>query len=289
MHKHDTSGTKIGWTILLNLAITIAEYVGGTLSGSLALLSDAGHNLSDVISLILSYLGERISVKKPTKNYSFGYKRVEIFTALINALSLWAIGAFIIVEAIKRADSAQQISLGLMLMVAVIGLLGNVFSIMILSKDKDKNLNMKAAYLHLSYDAISSVAVIISAIIIYFTHWTMLDIVVSVFIAMMILWSGFGIIRKAISVFMQAVPENIDFEEVYNTILNTPGVKSVHKIHIWAINSEETSLSCHICADDKYESTDKIIENINSVLEKKYAISHTTTQIEKGDICNIKR
>jgi cobalt-zinc-cadmium efflux system protein len=286
MHNHDTNGKKIGLTIILNIVITISEYVGGIFSGSLALLSDAGHNLSDVVSLILSYIGEKISYKKPTEKHSFGFKRVEIFTALINALSLWAIGVIIIVEAIKRINSPESISLGLMLIIAVIGLLGNLFSIMVLNKSKDANLNMKAAYLHLFYDAISSVAVILSAIIIYFSHLVILDVVVSIFIAIMIFWSGFGIIKKTIHIFMQGVPENIDFEEVYKTILKVSGVKSVHDIHIWSVNSEEIFLSCHICTQNGKTNTDKTIQKINAILEKDYGITHTTIQIEKNNICD---
>jgi cobalt-zinc-cadmium efflux system protein len=277
---------KIGWTIALNIIITISEYVGGLLSGSLALLSDAGHNLSDVISLILSYFGKKISEKKADKKHSFGFKRVEIFTALFNALSLWAIGIIIIIEAIKRINSSESISLGLMLIIAFIGLLGNVFSIIVLNKSKDENLNMKAAYLHLFYDAISSVAVIISAIVIYFTHWIILDIVVSIFIAIMIFWSGFGIIKSTIHIFMQGVPEGIDFEEVYKNILKISGVKSVHSTHIWSINSEETFLSCHICIENGKMDNDKIIQKVNAMLEKNYEINHTTIQIEKNNICN---
>jgi len=285
MDEHNHNSEKIGWTIFLNIIITLAEYFGGIFSGSLALLSDAGHNLSDVVSLILSYFGERISEKKANKTHSFGFKRVEIFTALINALALWAIGVIIIVEAIKRINLEESISLGLMLIIAFIGLLGNVFSIMVLNKSKDNNLNMKAAYMHLFYDAISSVAVILSAIIIYFTHWIILDVVVSVFIAVMIFWSGFGIIKKAIHIFMQGVPEGIDFEEVYKTILKISGVKSVHNIHIWAVNSEDIFLSCHICTENGKTNNDKIIQKINMTLEKTYKIDHTTIQIEKDNIC----
>jgi cobalt-zinc-cadmium efflux system protein len=285
MHTHETNGKKIIWTIILNLIITIAEYFGGIYSGSLALLSDAGHNLSDVISLILSGLGEKISERKSTKSHSFGFKRVEIFTALINALSLLAIGIFIIIEALKRKGGEESISLGIMLCVAFIGLFGNAFSMMILNKNKDTNLNMKAAYMHLFYDAVSSVAVIASAIIIYFTHWYLLDILVSVFIALMIFWSGFWIIKSALHIFMQGVPEGIDFEEVYKEILDVKGVKSVHSIHIWSINSEEAFLSCHICSEEKTADTDETIKDVNDMLEKKFRIMHTTIQVERKNIC----
>ena len=263
----------------------IVSIVGASGAGKTTLLQILG-TLDKADSGEVSYFGEKISDKKATKKHSFGLKRVETFTALINALSLWAIGVIIIVEAIKRIDSPKSISLGLMLIIAFIGLLGNVFSIMILNKSKENNLNMKAAYLHLFYDAISSVAVIVSAIIIYFSHWIILDIVVSIFIAVMIFWSGFGIIRKTIHIFMQGVPENIDFEEVYQTILKISGVKSIHDIHIWSINSEESFLSCHICTENGKTDNDRIIQKINAVLEKEYRINHTTIQIEKNNLCN---
>jgi len=286
MDKHNHNSKHIGWTILLNLIITISEYLGGIFSGSLALVSDAGHNFSDVISLILSYFGEKFSERKATTAHTFGFKRVEIFTALINSLALWAVGAFIMVEAIARLNSKENISIFIMLGVATIGLLGNLISLFVLQKDKDSNLNMKAAYLHLFYDTISSVAVIACAVIIYFTGFVILDVIVSIFIALMIFWSGFGIIKSAIHIFMQGLPEGIDFEKVYNTILQTEGVKSVHGIHIWSINSEEIFLSGHICIQDTNIDTDSIIKKINGSLEKEYGIRHTTLQIEKTDLCN---
>lgn len=286
MHKHNHNSKHIGLTILLNLIITISEYVGGIFSGSLALVSDAGHNFSDVISLILSYFGEKFSEKKATKTHTFGFKRVEIFTALINALTLLAVGTLIVVEAISRFNSKENISIFIMLGVATIGLFGNLISLFVLQKDKDSNLNMKAAYLHLFYDTISSVAVIASAVIIYFTKFVVLDVIVSIFIALMIFWSGVGITKSAIHIFMQGCPEGIDFEKVNNTILQTDGVRSVHSLHIWSINSEEIFLSGHICVQDTNSDTDSILKKINASLEKEYGISHTTLQIEKTDLCS---
>ncbi len=285
---HNNRSKRIGWAILINIFITIAEAIGGTFSGSLALLSDAGHNLSDVISLGLSYIGEKVSEKKATRRHTFGFKRTEIFTALINSLSLVGIALFIILEAIKRASSPPQLSLKLMLGVALIGLFGNIFSMIILG-EKEHNLNIKAAYLHLFYDAISSVAVIISGIIIYLTNWAAVDLIVSFLIAVMILWSGISIIKKTIHIFMQGVPEHLEFDKVLNDILGVVGVKSVHGLHIWSINSNETFLSCHICIDENegVEDTDRIIQNINEVLIKNHNIQHTVIQTEKKNLCKM--
>ena len=285
-HNHNHSKKNIGITILLNLAITIAEFIGGYLSGSLALISDAGHNLSDVISLILGFFGEKITEIEPTKKHSFGFKRAEIFTALINAFVLWGISVVIIIEAFRRINSSQDISIGIMLVVASIGLFGNLFSMIILGKEKDHNLNMKAAYLHIFYDTISSVAVIASGIIIYFTHYYVLDLIVSFIIAIMIFFSGLEVIKKGIHIFMQGVPEGIDFETVYKSIEGMEGVKSAHHLHIWSVNSNDIFLSCHLCINREFEmDSDNLIKKVNSMLKNDYDIDHTALQIENNDIC----
>ena len=287
-HEHDPHTKRIGWAILINIGITVAEGIGGTLSGSLALLSDAGHNLSDVISLGLSFLGEKLSEKKATRRHTFGFKRTEIFTALINSLSLVGIAVFIVAEALKRMSSPPELSLGLMLGVATIGLLGNLFSMFILGK-KERNLNVKAAYLHLFYDALSSVAVIGSGLFIYLTGWVILDLAVSLLIAGMVLWSGLGVIKKTIHIFMQGVPEDLEFDKILEDILKVSGVKSVHGLHIWSIDSSDVFLSCHICMDesDGKKDTDRIIQNINEVLLKNHRIHHTVIQAENQNLCEM--
>jgi len=287
-HGHGHNGKNIGWAILINIGITLAEAIGGTLSGSLALLSDAGHNLSDVISLGLSFLGEKLSEKKATRRHTFGLKRTEIFTALINSLSLVGIAFFIVMEALKRISAPQQLSLGLMLVVATIGLLGNLFSMVILGK-KESNLNVKAAYLHLFYDAISSVAVIVSGLLIYLTGWVMLDLAVSLLIAGMVLWSGLGVIKRTIHIFMQGVPEGLEFDKILEDILKVPGISSVHGLHIWSIDSSDVFLSCHVCTaeSDGKGDTDRVIKNINEVLQQKHGIHHTVIQAETQNLCKM--
>lgn len=286
--NHNRNAKKILHAILINILITVTEAIGGFISGSLALLSDAGHNLSDVISLVLSFLGEKISEKKPTRKHTFGLKRTEIFAALINSLSLVGIAFFIVIEALRRISLPTHLSLKIMIPVASIGLCGNLFSMFILG-NKERNLNMKAAYLHLFYDAISSIAVILSGIVIYFTGWTTLDLIVSLLIAGMILWSGLGIIKKTIHIFMQGVPEHLEFDKILNDILSVSGVKSVHDLHIWSINSNESFLSCHICLDESRgeKDNDKIIQYINEILLKKHNINHTVIQTENQDLCEM--
>ena len=285
---HDHNVKNIGWAILINIGITLAEAIGGTLSGSLALLSDAGHNLADVISLGLSFVGEKLSNQKATRRHTFGFKRTEIFTALINSLSLVGIAFFIVMEALKRISSPPELSLGLMLGVATIGLLGNLFSMVILGK-KESNLNVKAAYLHLFYDAISSVAVIGSGLLIFLTGWVILDLAVSLLIAGLVLWSGLGVIKRTIHIFMQGVPEHLEFDRILQDILGVPGVNSVHGLHIWSIDSSDVFLSCHVCTaeSDGKGDTDRIIQNINEMLQQNHRIHHTVIQAETRNLCEM--
>jgi cobalt-zinc-cadmium efflux system protein len=286
-HSHNSGdGFKFLIVILLNVIITAAEYIGGVVSGSLALISDAGHNFSDVLSLILGYTGEKVSEKKRSDSYTFGMKRFEVLIALINALTLVMIGLYIFYEAVERFKNPVEVNFTIMLPVAVVGLAGNLISMFLLGHGEDKSLNVRAAFLHLFFDAVSSVAVIGAATAIYFTSNYWIDIVVSFFIAVMIIWSSFGILRESFRIFLQGVPGHINSAEVYEAILGVERVQSLHGLHIWSINSKEVFLSCHVCLlaeSGKY--SDEIIMEINSMLEEKFMIKHTTIQAELSDFC----
>jgi cobalt-zinc-cadmium efflux system protein len=285
---HRAKGKNLLFVILLNAAITVAEYIGGVISGSLALISDAGHNLSDVFSLVLGYMGEKVSEKKPDKKFSFGFKRFEVVVALVNAFLLLAIGLYIIYEAALRYLNPVPINIEVMLPVAAIGLAGNLTSMLFLMKQRSSNLNMKAAFLHLLYDTISSVAVIGAGAVLYFTGLLLVDLAISLIIVVMIAVSSLTIIRDSMRIFLQGTPGHINTDEVYREILHVMHVGSVHGLHIWSINSAEVFLSCHICVSvpDKGVDTDAIIKNVNSMLEQKYGIRHTTLQVENTKICS---
>jgi len=285
-HRHAGDGIKFLIVIIINIVITAAEYIGGVFSGSLALISDAGHNFSDVLSLMLGYTGERVSEKKRSDSYTFGLKRFEVLIALINALTLVMIGLYIFYEAIERFRNPVAVNFSIMLPVAVIGLAGNLISMFFLGHGNEKSINMRAAFLHLFFDAVSSVAVIAAAIIIYYTSHYWVDIVISFFIAVMIIWSSFGILRESSRIFLQGVPGHIDAAEVYDCILGVQRVESLHGLHIWSINSKEVFLSCHICLDEDSGSfSDEIIMEINSLLDQKFGIEHTTIQVEFSNFC----
>lgn len=285
-HGDFGSGGKLLLVIIFNMIITAAEYIGGILSGSLALISDAGHNFSDVLSLGIGYAGERISAKKRSGLYTFGYKRFEVLAALINSLTLIIIGIYIFFESVERFRNPQPVDFAIMLPVAVIGLLGNVFSILVLQRDTHHNLNVRAAFMHLFFDAVSSVAVIAAAVVIHFTSNYWVDIVISFFIAVMIIWSAMSILRESLRIFLQGVPGHLDSDEIYDEILKVEGVDSVHGLHIWSINSREVFLSCHIRMDDSYAGmSDSVIKNVNDMLNSTFGIDHTALQIEAGDFC----
>lgn len=291
-HKHyHFNNSSFALVIILNGIITVAEYIGGLVSGSLALISDAGHNLSDVASLVLGYVGQKVSRKEPGKQYSFGLKRFEVLIALINALMLLAIGGYIIVEAIDRYINTHTINPIIMLPIAIIGVAGNFISIMILFKSRDENLNLKAAFLHLLYDAISSVGVIMVGVILLFnSNLIILDLIISVVIALMIVASSLDIIKDSLRIFLQGVPAHLDFDEIYEALKSEPNVESVHGLHIWSIDSKEVFLSCHVCisSTDGMLNTDTVIKSINTMLQQKFNITHTTLQIEHENLCSLK-
>ncbi|OHD65909.1 MAG: hypothetical protein A2176_03645 [Spirochaetes bacterium RBG_13_51_14] len=283
-----TGGRKLAFVIFLNIFITAAEYIGGLLSGSLALISDAGHNLSDVLSLMLGYAGEKVSGKGPSRTFSFGLKRFEVIVALANALFLLGIGIYITYEAVSRYLHPVHINIGVMLPVGMIGFAGNLASMLVLFKERRSTLNMKAAFLHLLYDTISSVAVIGAGIALYFTGIVLVDLAISLVIVFMIAGSSLSIIRDSARIFLQGAPFHIDTDEVYRDISRIENVGSVHGLHIWSINSTEVFLSCHICVSGPAggSNTDDIIRKVNSMLEDTYDIRHTTLQVENAQLCS---
>ena len=286
-HNPNASGKKLLWTILFNVVITIAEFVGGMISGYLALIADAVHNLSDVAALVLAWFGIKGAQLPATKRSTFGYKRIEVMTALISAVALVVISIFILIEAYKRFVDPQPIKSPYIFMtVAVIGLLGNILSLWLLHSGKNSSLNMKTAFLHMLYDALSSVVVLVGGITIILTGWYLLDVVLTVVIALMIFWSSYLVIKEAVWILLEAVPENIDFDKVHKAIRKISGVKSVHDLHIWSLSSKDIALSCHVTIDQKDLLTGEvIIADINNMICEQFGIDHGTIQLETGK-CN---
>lgn len=287
-HNHSHHSDNKNWLIIsifLNSFIVIWEFIGWIMSWSLALLSDAIHNLSDVLSLIFSYFWEKISKKKWDKKHSFDYKRAEVIIAFINSLTLVLIWFYIIYEAIMRFFSDKiEVNSTIMFVVWFIWLFWNLVSIFFLHKEKEDNLNKKSAYLHLLYDAVSSVLVVFWWILIYFTWFYIIDLVASIIISFFVIKSWYEILKKSLHILMQWVPEWIDVEEISNKIKQISWVKDIHFLHVWSIDSNEIFLSSHILTNDKVNNDD-LIKEINELLHENYEIHKTSLQLE-NKICH---
>ena len=272
--------TRLLWSIIINIIITIFEIVIGLVSGSLALISDAVHNFTDVGSLTLSWWGEKVSSKAPTPNKTYGFKRAEVLIAFINSLVLLAVVVLIAKEAITRLAHPEQLSGGLVAITATIALLGNGLATLILKKHSHDNLNMKSAWLHSFQDAIFSLGVIIGAILIYFFHWNIIDPIISILLSIFIAREVYKIIKDAINILMESVPGDLDMEVIRNFLQKTPGVESVHDLHIWQTDSNSRFLSVHIVTKN-LSNTERaqLLNLLQKNIEKEFKISHTTIQM----------
>lgn len=284
-HNHSCSssmkGEKLLWATLLNFSITIVQIVGGILSNSLSLLSDALHNLGDSAAIFIAFLAGKISKKNPDENKTFGYKRVEILAALFNAVVLIAICIFLFYEAYQRFMHPEPIKGKLMFIVAIFGLIANLVSVIILHSDKSHNLNIKAAYLHLIGDTLSSVVVIISGLAIYLYEIYWLDPLVTILVGLFIIYHTWGIVKQTLDILMQASPHNISLVEIKKTVEQIKGVENIHHVHIWKLDDSHTHFEAHInlCNNVKMDEMMEIKEEAKHMLNKEFGINHITLEI----------
>jgi len=272
--------------LALALAITsfyfVVEVVGGLLTNSLALLSDAGHMFSDVAALGLSLLAFRIAGRPATAKRTYGYHRLEILAALINGLTLWLIVGVIFHEAYHRFLNPPEVqSLG-MLIVATVGLGVNIAAGFMLYGSHHESLNIRGAFLHVLGDALGSVGAIAAGIIMMLTGWYIADPVISVLIGVIILYTSWSLVKDSVSILMQSVPRGIDLEEVQRTIEQVEGVERVHDLHVWTVTSGVFTLSAHAVVNGEEESHE-ILDRVERVLKDHFSIEHTTIQIETKD------
>ncbi len=294
-HNNDVSHLSKGkllLVIIFNLIISAAEVVGGLLSGSLSLVSDAIHNLSDSISIIFSYLSIRISEKPKNRIKTYGYNRANILTAFINAATLIGISVYLVIAAVDRFIHPSQVTGDIVIIVAGVGLLGNLFSVLVLRKSAKGNMNIKSSYLHLLSDTLSSVAVIVSGIIIKFASVYWIDPVLTVLINIVIFRSSFGILKESINILMQGTPLTIDIEKLRSRLQTITEIKDAHHIHVWRLDEKNIILEMHVLLDDMMISETNTINNaVMKLLEDEFDISHTVIQFEcsgcKGIDCHI--
>lgn len=285
--------------LLIAMAVTgtimVAEIVGGLLANSLALLSDAAHMLTDILALALSVLAFRFSNKPPTKKTTFGFYRLEIFAAQINGGVLAFLSLVIFYEAYKRLIEPEPIKSLLVIVVAGVGLLANIISALILHRSSKKNINVRASFLHITGDLLSSAGVIIGGGIIHFTGWYIIDPILSVMIGLIILRGAYGVVMETANVLLEAVPKHIDLEGLIGEIETIEGVESFHDVHLWTITSGIYALSAHVLIKDQMvsESTE-ILDKIREHLREGYSIDHTTFQFEcesceTGFVCRLEQ
>lgn len=280
-HHHEVSGKNLGITILLNVIITVAEAVGGFISGSMSLLSDAAHNLSDVISLMLSYGANRLAKRKAGEKQTYGFKRSEILAAFINSATLVGLAIFIIVEATQRLFTHPTISVDWVIYLSLLSIVINGLSALFIKKDAEKNMNMKSAYLHLFTDMLTSVAVLIGGLAMKYLQWFWVDSVFSIAIAIYLLYMSWEILKSSIKILMQFTPDDIDLLEVVSHLEKIEGIKNVHHVHLWQINEHEFMFEAHVdmVKDSTISEFEKMLGQIKTELLS-FEITHFTIQPE---------
>ena len=280
-HANNLRGKKLLWVAILNFSITIVQIIGGVISNSLSLISDAVHNLGDSSAIFIAFLAGKRSQKKPDEQYTFGYKRVEILTALFNAVVLISISIFLFFEAYQRFLNPEPIKGKIMFIVASFGLLANLISVLVLQKDKDHNLNVKAAYLHLLGDTLSSVAVIVGGIAIWLFNSFWIDPIITVIVGVFIIYHTWGVLKQSLDILMQATPNNVNINAIKEEVEKLEEVQDIHHVHVWNLDDSQTHLEAHIHLKNNIDMK-KMMEVKKEIeqLLKHHNIQHITLQIE---------
>ena len=278
MARH-TETRRLRWALLISAVYFFAELIAGFLTNSLALLSDAGHMLSDIAALSLSLFAFRMARRPATLQSTYGFHRFEILAALFNGLTLWLIVGVIFAAAYGRLFHPPEVQSQGMMVVAVLGLVVNLVAAMILHRGHHHNLNLRGAFLHVVSDAVGSVGAIAAGAIMLTTGWYLADPLISIFIGVLILFSSWSLVRDSLSVLMQTVPKGIRLEDVRRTIESVNGVSAVHDLHVWAVTSDLFTLSAHAVVSNGGDFHE-VLNGIEDTLKLQYNIEHITIQLE---------
>ena len=286
-HHSEFKGRNLIISILLNILITIAQIIGGLISGSLALLSDALHNFSDVLSLVISYVANRLTKKDASLFKTFGYERAEILAAFVNAATLIIVAVLLIIEAIRRFKAPEEIESNLVIWLSFIAIIANGLSVLLLKKDSKTNMNIKSAYLHLFTDMLASVAVLIGGLLMKYYQIFWIDSVLTLVIALYLIWVGFDLLKESVKVLMLFTPDHIPIEDIVTEINKIDAVKNIHHIHVWQLNEEEIHVEAHVDFSENINLSefDEILIKIETILLDQFKINHVNIQPEykKGD------
>jgi len=281
-HSHHTSSNKLGLTILLNLGITASQVIGGILSGSIALLTDAAHNFSDVISLVVSYTANRLAKKRATSDKTFGYKRAEIIAAFINSISLVLLSLWLIIESIQRLLDPQPVEEKTVILLSLIAIAGNGLSVFLLHRQTENNINLKSAYIHLLSDLMASVIVLVGGIAIYYFDVYWVDPLLGILISIYLIYIGYDLLKESIQILMLYTPVEISLDEVVSTVEKLHPNTRLHHIHIWKLNDTEIHLEAHLDLNINLSLLEfqELQLQIEQLLWQQFKINHVTIQPE---------
>ena len=284
MHQHHhphATGKILGWSFAATTLFVVVEGLAGFQSGSLALLSDAGHNFTDALALLLALLGFYLQSKPADATKTYGYQRAGVLAAFVNALALVLLSVFIFIESIHRFSNPHAVNETTMFVIAGLGLILNVAIMWGLHHDQKNDLNIRAAFLHMAGDAFGSVGIIAGAAIIHYTNWLWVDAVLSILIGVLILWSAWDVIRDSLNILLEGLPRGMQLNSVVEEMKTVEGVLDVHDLHIWSIGTVTHALSCHVVIDDIPPSaSENVLSRLNGVLCDRFHIHHTTIQFE---------
>ncbi len=281
---HQAVGRRLSWSIALNLLLTIAQIVGGILSGSLALLSDALHNFSDVVSLIVSQVAFRMTRRTFTHTQTFGYRRAEVMAAAINAGTLLAIAALLVAEAAERLFEPQVVDGVWVMALAGASIVVNGFCVLLLQGDAEHSLNIRSVYIHLFSDLIGSFAILLGGLALYLWEVWWLDSVLTIFVAVYLLLVGWGLMKRCFSVLMQFAPKGMDLNRISVELCQFPGVKNIHHVHCWQLDEDDTHFEAHVDIDTDISLSEAtvLMEDMSVVLREGFGLNHVILQLEYG-------
>lgn len=283
-HVHGASESNLK-RVMIALVLTgtfmFVEVVGGILSGSLALLADAGHMLTDTMALALAAAAFHVSKRPPGGSLTYGYQRFQILAAFVNGLSLLLIVGWILYEAVERFIYPRDILGETMLVVAAAGLVVNIFSFAVLHTGDQENLNIRGAALHVAGDLLGSVAAIVAAIVIIYTGWTLIDPILSVAVAMLILRSAWSLVKRSAHVLLEGAPDWLDVSDMQERVVaNVPGVSGIHHVHVWGLTPQQLMLTMHVTLADNVPSQSDVVRHVKAFVEQEYGIGHSTVEVE---------
>ncbi len=280
-HHHPANSKSLIFSIILNVAITVAQIIGGLVSGSMALLSDAAHNFSDVLALLFSYIADKLSGRKRTLRQTFGYKRAGIFAAFTNSATLMIVASILVDQAIDRLMHPKPIEGNIVIYLAAVGIIFNGISALLVKKGAETDTNMRSAYLHLFTDMLTSIGVFIGGFAIKYLDWYWIDGVITIAISIYLIFSSWGIFYSSLRIFMQFTPLHINIEDIAAKIASLEGVKNIHHVHVWKLDDHEMMFEAHMDLKEDFtiSSFEQILEKVDDVLDE-FNIHHFNIQPE---------